>query len=143
VCERIGIRVIVVSAVLLLCTAAAAADLVARAPSSARSPATSQVFRVQGRVAGLYPGAMKQMRVRIRNPHPFPIRVRTLKVRALDASVGCRASTLRIARAKVKEPVPAGRTLKVRVPVRMRRAAPSACMGARYPIRFSATAVRP
>jgi hypothetical protein len=137
----IGIRALVVSSILVLGAAAAAAEL-ARAPAQEPASASSAVFRVSGRVVGLYPGRAKTMKVRIRNPHPFAIRIKKLRIRVSEGGPGCRAGTIRIGKARVTRPVPARRRLRVRVPVKMRPAAPDACMGARYPLRFAGTAVR-
>lgn len=133
---------IAVSVVLLLGAATAAAELAGRPhdPDPVRS--RRAVFRVTGRVAGLYPGIDRTMRVRIRNPHAFPIKVKRVRVIVSDASPGCAASTIRIAKGKPARPIRPRRTTKIRLRVRMHADAPAACAGARYPLTFSGKAVR-
>jgi hypothetical protein len=99
-------------------------------------------FRVQGRVGGLYPGALKTMRVKVRNPYAFPIRIRRLRASVGAARPGCTAANLQVRRARANVVVRPRRTVRVRLRVRMRPSAPEACQGARFPLRFRATAVR-
>lgn len=141
---RKSTRAIVAASVLLLgVTAGASATLGGRdeAPNE-RTSRPAATFQVSGRVRGLYPGLTKAMRIRIRNPHPFAIRVKRLRILVDDPSPTCSASTLRIARVRPPRPVPARRSLKILVPVTMAPSTPDACMDARYPLRFSGRAVR-
>jgi hypothetical protein len=140
--QRIGSRMIVASIVLSVGVATAAADIAARPPEPDPVASRHAVFRVTGRVRGLYPGIDRTMRVRIRNPHAFPIRVKRVRVVVSDASPACPASTIRIARGKPARPIRPRRTTKLRLRVRMVEDAPAACAGARYPLRFSGKAVR-
>lgn len=138
---RNGFRAFVAASILVLGTTAAAASLVGDGP---REPvgARAAAFRMTGRVAGLYPGRVKVMRIRLRNPHPFALRLRKLRVIASDPAPGCRAGTLRFGRVRRGLVLPARRTTKIRVRVSMRPSAPDACIGVRYPLRFSGSGVR-
>jgi len=75
----------------LLCGVLVLAAALAQAAERSGAPSTSEGagsvgvvrqagFRIHGHVEGLYPGAMKWLHLRFRNPNPFPItvtRVRT------------------------------------------------------------------
>lgn len=139
---RNGLRAFVAASILFLGVSAAAAEL--GGGSLVREPVGVQraTFRVTGSVGGLYPGAVRTMRVRLRNPHPFALRLRRLRISVVDPAPGCRAGTIRIGRVRRGLVMAARRTTKVRLRVTMRPSAPNACIGARYPLRFSGSAVR-
>lgn len=99
------------------------------------------IFTVQGKVVGLYPGRVTFMKLRIRNPHPFPIKVRSIRARVADGAPGCPGSAIRVRRIRNKI-VPAAGRARGQVRVVMRPIAPDACIGVRFPIRFAGRAVR-
>lgn len=139
---RNGLRALVAASILFLGVSAAAADLGGGSPVRDPGGTRAATFRVKGSVGGLFPGAVRTMRVRLRNPHPFALRLRRLRISIVDPSPGCRAGTIRIARVRRGLVMASRRTTKVRVRVRMRPTASDACIGARYPLRFSGSAVR-
>ena len=102
-------------------------------------------FGIRGRVRGLYPGARKPLTVRLRNPHRFPIEVRSLgvKVRRSDHA-GCGHRWVRPKRAvTISVLVPPRSKAFVSYPVRMRKAAPEVCNGATWRLRFIGKGARP
>lgn len=101
-------------------------------------------FGVTGRVRKLYPGARKTMTVRVRNPHGYAIVVRELGVRVRKSDhAGCGRRWVRPKRVvRLSLLVPARSRARASLPVRMRPAAPDACQGARWRLRFRGTAVR-
>ncbi len=117
---------------------------VARQPSPAPDPvrAASPTFHIRGSVRGLYPGRVKKMRVRIRNPFGFPIKVREIRPRVQRPYRGCppKAIRVRVWHGNVRVVAHTGKVVGVRI--RMKLSAPNACQGARFPVRFRGTAVR-
>ena len=101
-------------------------------------------FGVSGRVRRLYPGARKSMTLRVRNPHGYAIVVRSLGVRVGKSDrVGCGRRWVRPKRVvRLSLLVPAHSVARASFPLRMRAAAPDACQGARWRLRFVGTAVR-
>ena len=99
-------------------------------------------FRVRGHVTGLYPGARKRMRVTIRNPFLYAIEVTSLTAEADDPVAGCSGSLIRVRPYNGAVWVDARRLAVVHVRIRLLPAAPDACQGARFPLAFSARAVR-
>jgi hypothetical protein len=100
-------------------------------------PAPRPTFQVRGRVVGMYPGRVRTMKVRIRNPHPFPIRARIG-----DGAPGCRGGYLRVRRLRTPLVIKARSRARTHTRVVLRKAAPDACMGARFPLTFTGKAVR-
>jgi len=99
-------------------------------------------IRVRGHVVGLYPGARKAMRVRIGNRSTRAVLVTGIKVRSGDASPACLGTNLRFRPLRAPIVVGAGASKTTQLRVRMRRSAPDACQGARFPLRFAVTAVQ-
>ena len=101
-------------------------------------------FRVKGRVRKLYPGRRKSMTVHVRNPHGYAIVVRELGVRVRKSDrPGCGRRWVRPKRVvRLSLLVPPHSRARASFPVRMRAAAPDACQGARWGLRFRGTAVR-
>jgi hypothetical protein len=90
-----------------------------------------------GRVKRLYPGAAKALRVRVRNASPRTVWLRSIKTRVGDAGPGCSRSHLEVRRkhrAHLRIRPDSRRIVRLRV--LMRRSAPDACQGARWPLRF-------
>jgi len=102
-------------------------------------------FGIKGRVRGLHPGARKPLTVRLRNPHRFPIEVRSLRVKVRRSDhAGCGRRWVRPKRAaSVSVLVPPKSKAFVSYPVRMREAAPEACCGATWRLRFTCRGARP
>ena len=106
---------------------------------------TKSSFGIKGRVRGLYPGARKPLRVRLINHHRFPIKVRSVRIRVLKGNhVGCGRRWIRPKRViNISVKVPGKSRAFASYPVRMRKAAPQACSGAKWKLRFSGTGKRP
>lgn len=116
-----------------------------RGPGSVTGGVTLETtFAVRGRVRKLYPGARKSMTVRVRNPHGYGIVVRSLGVRVRKSDhAGCGRRWVRPKRVvRLSMLVPAHGRARASFPIRMRAAAPDACQGARWRLRFTGTAVR-
>ena len=99
-------------------------------------------FVVRGHVSGLYPGVRKHMRVVVRNPESFAVRVTRVTAGVSNASRACRARNVRIVRFTGSRTIPGHGRIRIYLPTRMRRRAPNACQGARFPVRFTATMER-
>jgi hypothetical protein len=100
-------------------------------------------FRIRGNVEGLYPGATKWMRLRVRNPNPFAIRVTRIRSTVQSASGStCPAKSMRIKPFKGSRRVPAAGTARVKVRVLMRVRAPETCAGQRYRLSYQGRAIR-
>ncbi|MGH7315796.1 MAG: hypothetical protein ACREJS_05995 [Candidatus Rokuibacteriota bacterium] len=101
-------------------------------------------FSVRGKVGGLYPGARKNMKIRIANPNPYPLRLRWLRVRVRNSNVrGCARRWVRPRRElKLSFFVPPRSRARASLPVTLSRRAPSICQGATWPLRFRAEGVR-
>jgi hypothetical protein len=94
-------------------------------------------LKARGKVADLYPGAAKTMKVRVRNGYGDRVRLFYLRTKAGDASPECTRHNLSIKRkTRTAKVIPAHRQRKVRVAVTMLPAAPEACQGLRFPLRF-------
>jgi hypothetical protein len=103
---------------------------------------TTRTFRVRGNVHGLYPGVNKKMKLHVRNRYDFPIRVLEVRVHVKRPFVGCPAKAVKVRpwHGKLKIPPHGGRVIHVHAS--MRRWAPNACQGARFPIRYRGRAVK-
>lgn len=110
---------------------------VVQAAGSAIRPAV-----VHGHVSGLYPGARKQMRIVVRNPQTFPVRVTQVTARVSNASSTCRSRNVRIVRFTGSRAIAGHGRIRISLSSRMRRKAPNACQGLRFPVTFTATMVR-
>ncbi len=100
-------------------------------------------FRIRGHVAALYPGATTRMTVRVRNLEAFRIVVRTVTATVERPSPGCPAGAVKVKPWKSRVKVAPGGVVRLRMRVRMRRDAPNACLGARWPIAFAGAGFRP
>jgi hypothetical protein len=116
---------------------------IVRPPFGGTASAEGPAFRARGRATHLFPGARVEMPVRIRNLESFPVVVTSLAATVGSANAECSGSFLRIAGFSGGVRIPAGGAVRIRIPLELRRSAPPACMGARWPIRFSGKAVRP
>jgi hypothetical protein len=119
----------------------------ANAFAARRTPSPQPVRRaglvVRGSVDGLYPGARRRLVVVVRNRLPMRLRIVGLRVRVGDAGRACRARNLHIGLLRTHASVAARGVVKVRLRATLRRSAPDSCQGARFPLRFQVTAVRP
>jgi hypothetical protein len=99
--------------------------------------ARPQALVVSGSVRGLYPGAVKSLRLKVRNSRGFSIRVVSLRVAVRNASPTCLRNKLRVGRLRRSFVVPAHRMRRVALRVTMLGSAPDACKGAVFPLRFT------
>jgi hypothetical protein len=95
-------------------------------------------LHVSGHIAGLYPGASRQMRVRVRNGSDHPVRLRLVRARVQSASPFCRRSNLIVRRSRRRLRIPAYRNRWIRLRVTMPSTAPDGCQGATFRLRFRA-----
>jgi hypothetical protein len=100
-------------------------------------------FKIRGHVKQLYPGKEGKLRLRVTNPNGFPIVVRTIKVKVRPAGRWCSAKALKIRRFHGTRRIRAHRTVKMKLRIRMRKKVARACMGARFPLKYSGRATRP
>ena len=125
---------------------AASATALATMPAEERHPEREKaathferggVLHAGGRVKRLYPGAAKALRVRVRNASRRTVWLRSIKTRVGSAGPGCSRAHLKIRRkqrAHLRIRPYSRRIVQLRV--LMRRSAPDACQGARWPLRF-------
>jgi hypothetical protein len=102
--------------------------------------ASKRHLAIRGQVRDLYPGATRRMPVRVRNLRMLPVILRRVRVIVRSAGNGCSGRTLRTRGFRGRQLLPHGKTTYVGVDIGMSAAAPDACRGARYPLRFRATA---
>ena len=113
---------------------------VATAPASASARTLS--FKLSGGVEGLWPGARTRLRLRIKNPNTFAIRVSSLSVRPKTSDKpGCDARWLTAVKTKkFSLKVAPRRGAVTTYPIGLSKNAPDACQGASWPLRFTGTA---
>lgn len=92
---------------------------------------------LRARARGLYPGAVRPLKVLVRNPTDRDVRVVRLVARAIrSSSETCPASFLRVRRLRSHPLVPARSRRRVRMRVKLRASAPDACQGVRFSLRL-------
>jgi len=92
----------------------------------------------QGKVTGLYPGRATTVPVVVRNTSRKSVRLRSVTAR--PKAVGtCPASMLRTGTVRTKKVLRPRRSVTVRVPVQLLRAAPNACQGRTFRLALKAT----
>jgi hypothetical protein len=138
-------------AVLLAGSVVAYAELASTrgAPSAAPdSPAAEQrradvPVTIRGQVRGLYPGAVRQLRLRFANRNRFAVAVSEIAVQAQASETGCQPESLSIG-----PPSPATKYLPptsrrtAEAQITMNPDAPDACRAARLPLEFTARSER-
>jgi hypothetical protein len=128
---------VLVAGALTIAVAVPRSQVVRVDPAAAIRPSV-----VNGHVSGLYPGLRKQMRIVVRNPQTFTVHVTQVTARVSNASSTCRSRNVRIARFTGSRTIPAHGRITIYLASRMRRKAPNACQGARFPVTFTATMAR-
>jgi hypothetical protein len=134
------VRLGAAAVLLALVAGGAQADRERSALEPAARPA-SDGLAARGRVHGLFPGMRTRMPVTVRNLTQVPLELRRIAVRVAPASPGCLARYLVVRRFRGERIVPARGTVQVRLKVRLRRSAPDACQGRRFPLAFVAEGV--
>jgi hypothetical protein len=95
---------------------------------------------ISGHVNGLFPGARKRLRLRVKNRLPVAVVLHSIKTAVSDAGPGCARSNLAVGRYRGSLRIEAHRSRRVRVRVAMSGGAPDPCQGARFPLRYRARA---
>jgi hypothetical protein len=98
-----------------------------------------RLLKTSGRLEGLYPGAERNLRVRVHNLHRHAVRLRWVKATIGDASPSCSRHNLEVDTARPTGVRIRPRSTRVlRMQVRMLTSTPETCQGARWPLRFEA-----
>jgi len=104
-------------------------------------PSTSPgTFRISGSIGGLYPGDTAQLVLTVTNPQHFPIDVTSISTTVSSPGTGCSFSYMSVAPFSGNLTVPASGSAIVSVPVTLSHAAPDACQGATFPLRYTGLA---
>ncbi|MFC7496633.1 MULTISPECIES: hypothetical protein [unclassified Nocardioides] len=93
-------------------------------------------------VAGLHPGERDRLTVTVRNRAGRTVEVTSVTAGVRTTPRGCAASLLRIGSATPGTRLRSGRTLRVRLPIRLAKSAPDACQGVRFQLTLRARARR-
>jgi len=130
-------RTALITALALL---AIGAGIVAAYPHNAEPAGGQRVpaIKITGKVKGLYPGASKRIRLKLKNRSRQVVLVTAVRARVKSPGAGCPARTLQAERKRLRLRVPAGRSRRVRYPIRMRPTAGVACEGKRFKLRYRA-----
>ena len=97
-------------------------------------------MRLSGHVGGLYPGAELPLPVTVENRSGRKLVLTKVRANPRDAGPGCRSGNIRVRDRRLKAPIAARGTVRVRLRVTMKANAANACQGARFPIGFRARA---
>jgi hypothetical protein len=113
-----------------------------RAQDLVLTGSTSGTFRVKGQVSGLYPGKATTLRLTVVNPNAFAINVTWLAAKVGNASTRCTYKNIAVSRFSGSLRVRAKRSRRLSLTIAMRRSAPNACKGAKFPLTYHGTAVK-
>jgi hypothetical protein len=94
-------------------------------------------FEIGGAVHGLYPGYAGRLELSVRNLRHFAIVVDSITTAVGPARNGCGASYLKVWPFSGHVRVLAHGTRMLSVSIKLSHAAPDACQGARFPLRYS------
>jgi hypothetical protein len=110
----------------------------------AEAPAKgASALRISGHVRGLYPGARKGIHLKVRNRTSHWAVVRAIRADVRRGSAGCSPDSLSSAPKDLSHPrIRPRKTRRVGVRIRMWPAAPDACQGVRFPLRYRVRAGR-
>ncbi|MDX6490453.1 MAG: hypothetical protein QOD43_698 [Gaiellaceae bacterium] len=97
---------------------------------------------VAGSIKGLYPGARKRLRLKIRNRLGVRMKLTSLTVLVRDGRWNCRGANVRVGRFRGRLLLPPRRRRAVTLVVSMPKTAPDPCQGAVFRLVFRAKAVR-
>jgi hypothetical protein len=100
-------------------------------------------FTIGGSVGGLFPGASKQLVLHVANPQHFAIVVTRIQTTVESPSQSCSGSYFTVPAFAGQLRVPAEGHAEVTVTVTLSHAAPDACQGAVFPLRYSGSARKP
>ena len=103
----------------------------------AAAAASRHRLLLRARARGLYPGAVRPLRVLVSNPTDRDVRVVRLVARAIRSSnEACPPSFLRVRRLRSHPLVLAHSRRRVRMRVKLLASAPDACQGVRFSLRL-------
>jgi hypothetical protein len=108
---------------------------------AAPAAADSGQVTVQGEIDGLYPGFTGTMQATVSNGFDRPVRVTLLDTKVLDAKPSCPAGMITVSPVTTEFEIASGAVATTPVTVHMDFAAPDACQGATWPLRFAASLV--
>ena len=100
-------------------------------------------FTIRGHASGLLPGVRGDLVLKLENPFGFAIVVHGVRVLVDNVTKRCTSRNLTSPGLAESVRIHAHETIKVTAPVKLRRKAPEACEGKRFPLTFSAKATRP
>jgi hypothetical protein len=100
-----------------------------------------RTFSITGHVEDLAPGEWTTLHVKVRNPWSRTIRVTSISARVDPSGRICPVANVRIGRFRGSVVVPPRSSRFFALAAGMRIAAPPACAGATFPLRFSGMAV--
>jgi hypothetical protein len=103
---------------------------------------SSSALIVTGSIKGLYPGARKRLRLKIRNRLGVRMKLTSLTVAVRDGKWNCRGANVRIGRFRDRLLLPPRRRRAITLVVSMPKTAPDPCQGAVFRLAFKARAVR-
>lgn len=132
-------RLLLLAAAVVAVLAVATAH--SRADDSVLTSSRSGSFTIKGNVLGLYPGGTARLTLTITSKNGFPIKVKSVRVKVGNAA-GCPRTNLVVKHFRGSLRVPAKAKRRLQLSVSMRRTAPDACMGARFPLRYTGKAVK-
>ncbi len=134
-------RLTLISLVVVLAAATYVSAQPSHGPGSDRPTAARKApaLKITGHVNGLYPGRAKRIRLRIKNRSNSPLVVRSIKAKVKKKPrAGCKKKNLRLKRRRMRTRVPARRTRRTRLNVKMITDAADACQGAKFKLRYRA-----
>lgn len=145
---RATMKRLLIGGMLVLATAIAHAAERASPPATPSSSAPVGTaaparFRIAGHVTGLYPGSKSRLRLTLRNPNPYPIRVTKIRTSVqVPAGSACPARSIQIKRFAGSRRIAARAVVRVKVKVSMRAMVPNGCAGQRYRLAYRGWATR-
>ena len=143
--RRVRIQRLLIGGALVLATAVATAAERTPSPTTPGSPgvAASPRFRISGHVTGLYPGARTRLRLTLRNPNPYAIKVSRIRTSVqVPARSSCAARSIKVKRFTGSRRIAPRAVVRVKVNVSMRAKVPNACAGQRYRLTYRGWATR-
>ncbi len=102
----------------------------------ARPRAATSSFSIAGDVDGLYPGRSLPLQLAVTNHLGSKIRLTSITTTVLAPSLHCTAVNLTVSAWSGDLSIPAGKTATVTVHASMRHAAPDACQGVVFVLRY-------
>jgi hypothetical protein len=115
--------------------------LLAAVPASGGAAPSAVRFRVEGSIEGLFPGARRFMKLKVRNPFPRTMQLVSLSADVRRARRLCTASNLDVRPFRGRFAIPPRRTRVIRLLVELQPTAAEECKRARFPLRFRAKAI--